>query len=60
MADKFKGSMHTRIDANKNTVTVFGQNAAHRINTGRNNVAHLKWKVCKDELGYGAAVASCK
>ena len=47
-ADKFVGSMQTRIDANKNTVTVFGQNAAHRINTGRSNVTGLKWKVSKE------------
>ena len=51
--DKFFGNMHTKIDANKNTVTIFGSNAAHRINTGRKNLAHLKWKFTK-EKGYGA------
>lgn len=39
-----------------NTVTVLGKRAAHRINTGRRNLAHLKWKVSKPELGYGIAV----
>jgi len=57
--DKFFGNMHTRIDANKNTVTIFGQKSAHRINTGRTNVAHLRWKVDKEQMGYGAQRDRC-
>lgn len=37
--DKFYGNMVTRCDANSNTVTVIGQKAAHRINTGRREIA---------------------
>ena len=59
-ADKFFSNMQTRIDANHNTVTVIGQRAVHRINTGRRNLAHLKWKACKPELGYGNAMVKSK
>ena len=45
--DKFFGNMQTRVDSNLNTVTVIGNKAAHRINTGKRNVSHLRWKLHK-------------
>lgn len=57
--DKFFGNMQTRVDANQNTVTVIGKRAAHRINTGRRNQCHLRWKHLKPELGYGEAISKC-
>ena len=54
--DKFFGNMQTRCDVNQNTVTVFGQQAAHRINTGKRDLAHLKWKQSKAEAGYDVMV----
>ena len=51
--DKFFANMQMHCDINKNTVTVLGNRAAHRINTGRRDETHLKWKKHKPELGYG-------
>ena len=48
--------MQAHCDINLNTVTVFGKNAAHRINTGRSDPHNLKWKKAKSHLGYGKAV----
>lgn len=44
--DKFFNNMQVRCDINKNTVTVIGQKAAHRINTGKRkqDLHKLKWK----------------
>ena len=54
--DKFFSNMHVKCDLNKNTVTVIGNKAAHRINTGRRDPTHLRWKKVKQELGYGKAM----
>ena len=51
--DTFFSNMNVRCDINKNTVTVIGNNAVHRINTGKKNPSHLHWKKAKKELGYG-------
>ena len=51
--DKFYANMQVRCDVNQNTVTVIGHNAAHRINTGRRNPTHLRWKKLKPSLGIG-------
>ena len=37
-------------------MTVLGYKAAHRINTGKRNVSHLKWKQSKPALGYGLQI----
>ena len=39
--DKFFSNMQVRCDQNQNTVTVFGNKAAHRINTGKRDPTHL-------------------
>ena len=51
--------MQTRIDANKNTVTLIGKKAAHRINTGKRDMTHLKWKTLKTNLGYEKSIEKC-
>ena len=48
--------MQTQCDLNLNTITVFGKNAAHRINTGRRDPENLRWKKVKEHLGYGKAM----
>ena len=52
-ADKFFNNMQTHCDMNLNTVTVVGNRAAHRINTGKRDFANLRWKKLKNGLGYG-------
>ena len=42
--DKFFSNMQVQCDVNLNTITVFGKNAAHRINTGKKDAANLRWK----------------
>ena len=54
--DKFFGNMQTHCDLNHNTITVIGKKAAHRINTGRKDFAHLRWKLTNEQLGYGKAI----
>ena len=56
MPDKFFNNMQVRRDLNRNTVTVVGRNSAHRINTGKRDVAKLRWKKVKEGLGYATAV----
>ena len=51
--DKFLSNMQVKCDINQNTVTVLGHKAAHRINTGRRDPAHLRWKKLKENLGIG-------
>ncbi len=55
-ADKFIYNMQTHCDINLNTVTVIGNRAAHRINTGKRDIANLRWKTIKRPLGYGQAL----
>ena len=57
--DKFFNNMQVKCDLNQNIVTVLGNRAVHRINTGKRNVAHLKWKKPKMELGYGQVLEKC-
>ena len=45
--------MQVKCDINQNTVTLIGQKAAHRINTGRRDPTHLRWKKLKENLGIG-------
>ena len=35
---------------------MIGRRSAHRINTGKRDVAHLKFKKLKPKLGYGKIV----
>ena len=57
--DKFFSNMQVRCDINHNTITVIGNQSAHRINTGKRDPTHLHWKKLKRELGYGKVLDEC-